>query len=97
LSRGTHGFTFGARVFLAHVFRATNRAFRLLAVYSAFCTFGLLTLHLTFGTRADRVTHSWARRIIALPTTSRVAVFFATFVDLYFRVDFRRDGGDDQH
>jgi len=76
LGRSADSLAFRARVFLAHVFRATNRALRLFAVHSAFGAFGLLTLHLTFRTRADRVANRRARRVVALPSAGRVAVFF---------------------
>jgi len=97
LGRGANRLAFRARVFLAHVFRATNRAFRLLAVNRAFSAFRLLTLHLAFRASADRVTNSRARRIVALPATGRVAVFFAAFLRVHFGVDFRGDSRDHQH
>jgi hypothetical protein len=97
LGRGTDSLAFRARVFLAHVFRATNRAFRLLTVNRAFSTFRLLALHLAFGTRAHRVANRRARRVIALPATSRVAVFLATTFRVDFGVHFRGDSRDDQH
>jgi hypothetical protein len=96
LGRSTDSLTFRARIFLAHVFRATNRAFRLLAVDSAFSAFRLLALHLTFGARAHRVANSRARRVITLPATSGVAVFLATFVHLHFGFDFRRSHSGDR-
>jgi len=88
LSRGANGLAFRARVFFTHVFRATDRALRLLAVDSAFSAFRLLALHLTFGARAHRVANSRARRVIALPATSGVAIFLSFLLRVDFRVDF---------
>jgi len=97
LSRGANSFTFRARVFFTHVFRAADRTFRLLAVNSAFGAFRLLALHLTFWASANRVAYSRAGRIIALPATGRVTIFFATFLRLDFSVDFRGHRRDDEH
>jgi hypothetical protein len=71
-------------------------------VDSAFGAFRLLALHLAFGASADRVAHSRARRVIALPATSRVAIFFTTFLGFDFRFDFggQRSNdaqGEDKH
>jgi len=83
LCRRAYGLAFRARVFLAHVFRTTNAAFRLFAVHCAFSTFRLLALHLTFRACTYGVTDSGTRRIIALPATGGVAIgFFAFFCGL---------------
>jgi len=88
LSRCTYCLAFRARIFLAHIFRTTNRALGLFAVYSAFCTFGLLTLHLAFRTRTNGMTDGGARRIIALPATSGMAIGFLALFAIHFCVDF---------
>jgi len=102
LSRRTDGFAFRARLLFAHVFRATNRTFGLLAVNSAFGACGLLTLHFAFRASADRMADGRARRVIALPSALGVAILlcFFGFVEIRFRFRFgfdlslrRRDGG----
>jgi hypothetical protein len=87
LSRSADGLTLGARFLFAHVLRATNRAFGLLAVNSAFGASGLLALHLTFGTSTDGMADSRARGVITLPTADGVAIL-ALLSPLDFRVDF---------
>jgi hypothetical protein len=64
----------GARILLAHVLRAADRALGLLAVNSALRAFRLLALHFALGTSAHGVAHSRAARVIALPAARRVAV-----------------------
>jgi hypothetical protein len=44
-------------------------------VNSALGARGLLALHFTFGTSADRVANGRARRVVTLPAALRVAVF----------------------
>jgi len=92
------GLTFGTRLFLAHVLRATNRTFGLLAVDRALRALGLLALHFTFGARTDRVADRGARGIVALPAAGRVAIRFLAFVHFGFgfSVDFNsgREGQD---
>jgi hypothetical protein len=94
LSRSANRLTFRARVFLAHVLRATNGTFGLLAVNGAFGTCRLLALHLAFGTRANGVTNGRARRVVTLPAADRVAVLAAwLFVRVYFRIHLRLGRG----
>jgi len=75
LSRGTDSLALGAIFLLAIILGATDRAHRTLAVNNALSTSSLFASHLALGTRADRVAHSWALRVIALPTALRVALF----------------------
>jgi len=87
LSRSANRLTFRARVFLAHVLRATNRTFGLFAVDGAFSARRLLALHLAFGTRANGVTNGRARRVVTLPAADGMAVLaFWFFVSVYFRI-----------
>jgi len=92
LSRRANRLTLGARVFLAHVLRATNAAFGLFAVDRAFGTFRLLTLHFTFGTSADGVANGRAARVVALPAAHRVAILFLSSrlvrIGFGFRIGF---------
>jgi len=92
LSRSTNRLTFGARVFLAHVLRAANRAFGLFAVHRAFGAFRLLALHLTFGTSADRVADGRAARVVTLPTANGMAILLAAWflvgVEFHFGIHF---------
>jgi len=75
LRRCANCFTLWAAILLALIFRATNRADRFFAMNNTFSTRSLFTSHLTFRTSAHWVANSRARRIIALPTASRVALF----------------------
>jgi len=92
LSRSTNRLAFRARVFLAHVLRATNAALGLFTVNRAFGALRLLALHLTFGTSADRVADGRAARVVALPAADRVTVLLATRflvgVQFHLRVHF---------
>jgi len=74
LSRGANGFTLGAVSFFTQVLGASDRAFGLLAVNSAFGAFGLLALHFAFGASADGVADGRASGVVALPSALRVAV-----------------------
>jgi len=74
LSGGTHGLTFRAVVLLTHIFGASDAALRLLAVNSAFGTFRLLALHLTFRPRANGVALSRADWVVTLPSAFGVAL-----------------------
>jgi len=85
------GLTLGTRLFLAHVFGTTDRAFRLFAVDRALRALGLLALHLALGTSAHRVADGGARGVIALPAAHRVARSLLSFVDFDLRVDFSGD------
>lgn len=62
-----------AVVLLAHIFRAANRALRLLAVHCAFRAGSLLALHLASWALTDRVALRWTDRIVALPSAFRMA------------------------
>jgi len=79
LGGGADSLALRATVFLAHVFGAADRTFGLFAVHRAFGTFRLLALHLAFRASTDGVADRRARRVVALPATSRVAVLLATF------------------
>ena len=75
LGRRADSFTLGASLFLAHIFRATNRAGRSFTVNGTFSTEGFLTAHLALGSFAYRMADSRARRIITLPFTFRMTLF----------------------
>jgi len=79
LCRRANGLAFRARVFLAHVLGTTHRTLRLFAVDRAFGALRLLALHLALRACAHGVAHRRARRVIALPTTSRVAILLSLF------------------
>jgi hypothetical protein len=69
-------------------------------VDSAFGALSLLTLHLTFRASTNGVAHGRARRVVALPTTSRVAILLALFsfrIDFSFGVDFHSDSRHDHN
>jgi len=72
--RSTHGLTFGAIIFFAHILRASNRAFGLGTMNSAFCALTFFTLHLALRACTDGVANSRAGWVIALPATSWVAL-----------------------
>jgi len=65
--------TFRATFLLALILRAADGADRFLAVHSALGAGGFLALHLALGSLADRMTHSRASRVIALPLALRMA------------------------
>jgi len=74
VSRRADSLALRAILLLAEILRATNIALRLIAVDLALSTFGLLAVDLALRAFADRVAHSWAHRVIALPSALRVAV-----------------------
>jgi len=74
LSRRANSLALGAVLLLAEILGATNRAHRAFAVHSALGAGGLLASHLALGTSADRVAHSGALRVIALPAALGVAL-----------------------
>jgi len=74
LSRRAHSLALRAVFLLAIVLGATNRAHGTLAVDCAFGAGGLFATHFTFRPSAHGVAHSWALRVIALPTALRVAL-----------------------
>jgi len=75
LSGSTDGFTLGAILLFAEIFRATNRADRAFAMDHALGTLSLFASHLTLGASTHRVANSRALRIITLPAALRVALF----------------------
>jgi len=99
LSRRADSLALGARGLLAHILRAANRALRLFTVDRALRALRLLTLHLALRACTDGVADGGARRVVALPATSRVSVLLrlSLGVNLGFGVDFRRNGGHDHN
>jgi len=56
------------------LFGAANRAHRFFAMDFTFGTFGLLAIHLAFGTGADWVALGRAHRIVTQPLALRMAL-----------------------
>jgi len=74
LGRVADGLAGRASLLLAVVLRAANAADGALAVHCAFRAGGLFASHLALRTRADRMAHSGAGRVIALPAALGVAL-----------------------
>jgi len=77
LGGGADGLALGARLLLAGLLGATDRAGRLLAVDGALGARGLLALHLADGALADGVAHSGAAGVVTLPLAVGVALIGA--------------------
>jgi len=103
LGGSANSLTLGARFLLAHVLGATNGAFGLFTVDSAFGTLSLLTLHFAFGSCTHWVANSGTRGVVALPATSGVTVgttlllAFSIDFGFGFRLGFCGESGDHQH
>jgi len=107
LSRRADRLTLRARLLLAHVLGAADRALRLLAVDRALGAGGLLALHLALGTRADGMADGGAGRVVTLPAALRVAVLLALLtavglglavrLDLIVDLNGVSDGGEREH
>jgi len=76
VSRGADSLALGAILLLAQVLGATHIALWLIAVNLALGALSLLAVNLALRTLAHRVAHSWAHRVVALPSALWVAVTF---------------------